>query len=293
MFTFSQGPAGIFGNWSPYVLLLSGAVALFLASNAFQAGSLAASQPGLTIVDPLVARTLGVVLFGERFDLGPAALGGEILALILVLVSVIMLSRSPLVHTEEHSTWLSPVPPRRIDRSGAWILVLSQAGVDARRPACHAQWCATVARKGVRAMTDLLVRGQSTIPVLSQAPRRPSTTWLACAGALAYCSWPLAFLVNPSLAGNGLASSFEAPSQPFSWLFILLDCIAAVVHHHRVYSRTAPPSRAPKAEAGVRARRAQLRNVRIGNCSRRFSAAQMRFKVCPSLRKSGLAPHSR
>jgi hypothetical protein len=77
-------------------------------------------------------------------------------------------------------------------------------------------------------MTALLVRGQSTIPVLSQAPRRPSTTWLACAGALAYCSWPLAFLVNPSLAGDGLASSFEAPSQPFSWLFILLDCIAGL-----------------------------------------------------------------
>ena len=52
--------------------------------------------------------------------------------------------------------------------------------------------------------------------------------WFACAGALAYCSWPLAFLVNPSLAGNGLASSFEAPSQPFSWLFILLDCIAGL-----------------------------------------------------------------
>src|ERR1700722_18246442 len=37
----SQGPVGIFSNWSPYVLLLSGTVAFFLASNAFQAGSLA------------------------------------------------------------------------------------------------------------------------------------------------------------------------------------------------------------------------------------------------------------
>ena len=61
-----QGPAGVFANWSPYVLLLSGAAAFFLASNAFQAGSLAASQPGLTIVDPLVASTLGVVLLASR-----------------------------------------------------------------------------------------------------------------------------------------------------------------------------------------------------------------------------------
>jgi hypothetical protein len=34
--------------------------------------------------------------------------------------------------------------------------------------------------------------------------------------------------VNPSLAGSALASSFEARSEPFSWLFILLDCIAGV-----------------------------------------------------------------
>ena len=73
----SQGPAGVFDNWSPYVLLLSGAAAMFLASNAFQAGSLAASQPGLTIVDPLVASALGVVLFGERLDLRPLAFLGD------------------------------------------------------------------------------------------------------------------------------------------------------------------------------------------------------------------------
>src|SRR3984957_18012219 len=68
---FAQGPAAVFSNWSPYVLLLAGAASMFLASHAFQAGSLAASQPGLTIVDPLVASLLGVMLFGERLVLGP------------------------------------------------------------------------------------------------------------------------------------------------------------------------------------------------------------------------------
>jgi len=52
--------------------------------------------------------------------------------------------------------------------------------------------------------------------------------WVALAGAVAYSSWPLAFLANPSLAGTALASSFEGRSQPFSWLFILLDCIAGL-----------------------------------------------------------------
>ncbi len=93
----NQGLAGVFLNWSPYVLLLSGATAMFLASNAFQAGSLAASQPGLTIVDPLVASMLGVVLFGERLNHHPVVLAGELLAVAVLIVSVVALSRSPLV----------------------------------------------------------------------------------------------------------------------------------------------------------------------------------------------------
>jgi drug/metabolite transporter (DMT)-like permease len=96
----SQGPVGIFSNWSPYVLLFAGAAAFFLASNAFQAGSLAASQPGLTVVDPLVASALGVVLFGEHINHHPVAFAGELAALALLVASVVVLSRSPLVHAE-------------------------------------------------------------------------------------------------------------------------------------------------------------------------------------------------
>jgi len=96
----SQGPSGIFLNWSPYVLLLTGAAAFFLASNAFQAGSLASSQPGLTVVDPLVASLLGVILFGERLDHHPVILAGEALALSLLIASVVLLCNSPLVHDE-------------------------------------------------------------------------------------------------------------------------------------------------------------------------------------------------
>ncbi len=68
------------------------------------------------------------------------------------------------------------------------------------------------------------------------------TALLAIVGAVAYCSWPLGFLVNPSLAGSALASSFESRNQPFSWLFILLDCLSGLctvivclrfLHHRR------------------------------------------------------------
>jgi drug/metabolite transporter (DMT)-like permease len=96
----SQGPYAVFTNWSPYVLLLSGAVAMFLVSNAFQAGPLAASQPGLTIVDPLIASLLGATLFGEHLRHGPLDLAGEVIAGLVLVASVVLLSRSPLVAGE-------------------------------------------------------------------------------------------------------------------------------------------------------------------------------------------------
>ncbi len=112
----SQGPAAVFSNWSPYVLLVSGAIAFFLVSNAFQAGSLAASQPGLTVVDPLVASLLGVLLFGERLDHHPAALAGEALALAVLVASVVVLSASPIVRDEPE-----PQAPRRRSRGGELV----------------------------------------------------------------------------------------------------------------------------------------------------------------------------
>jgi multidrug transporter EmrE-like cation transporter len=87
----AQGPSGIFANWSPYILGLSGVASMYLASHAFHAGPLAASQPGFTIVDPLVASVLGVVLFGERMDLAPLALAGEVVASIVLVTSVTLL----------------------------------------------------------------------------------------------------------------------------------------------------------------------------------------------------------
>jgi multidrug transporter EmrE-like cation transporter len=96
----SSGPYAVFTNWSPYVLLIAGAVAFFLLSNAFQAGPLAASQPGLTIVDPLVASILGVFLFKDRIRHDPIELLGEAIALVVLLGGVIVLSRSPLVQGE-------------------------------------------------------------------------------------------------------------------------------------------------------------------------------------------------
>ncbi|HVT67782.1 MAG TPA: DMT family transporter [Trebonia sp.] len=96
------GPAAIFSNWSPYVLAVAGTVAMLLASHAMAAGPLAASQPGFTIGDPVVAILLGAFLFGERLGSSPAALAAEVLGLIILTLGVWTLSRSGLITDAAH-----------------------------------------------------------------------------------------------------------------------------------------------------------------------------------------------
>ncbi len=114
----AQGPAALFGNWSPYVLVISGAIGMFLVSNAFQAGPLAASQPGLTIVDPMVASLLGITIFGEHVRSGAWELCGESLLLAVLVGSVVLLSRSPIVEIDD-SRARAPHPEAVLRPDGA------------------------------------------------------------------------------------------------------------------------------------------------------------------------------
>jgi drug/metabolite transporter (DMT)-like permease len=96
-----QGAGAIFANWSPYVLIVVGAATMLLASHALAAGPLAASQPGFTILDPLAASLLGVFLFSETIQAGITDLGGEVVALVIVIAGVTALSHSHLIVGED------------------------------------------------------------------------------------------------------------------------------------------------------------------------------------------------
>jgi hypothetical protein len=93
----SGGPAAIFNNWSAYVLMGVGAVALLLTSHAMATGPLAASQPGFTIGDPVTAILLGVFLFNERLGTSPAAMAAEVAGLVVLALGVWTLSGSALI----------------------------------------------------------------------------------------------------------------------------------------------------------------------------------------------------
>lgn len=91
-------------SWTPYVLVSVGALSMLLSTHALQAGPLAASQPGFTIVDPLVASLLGVFIFSEHLQLAPWDLAVELLSLAALVWGVITLSHSQLIHGEERQT---------------------------------------------------------------------------------------------------------------------------------------------------------------------------------------------
>jgi drug/metabolite transporter (DMT)-like permease len=85
-------------SWPPYALVASGAASLVLASSAFQAGSLAASLPMLTVIDPIVATIIGALFFGESLTVQGLTPIAEVASVAAMVAGVFMLGHSPLVH---------------------------------------------------------------------------------------------------------------------------------------------------------------------------------------------------
>lgn len=64
---WSDGGFGLLAtSWQTYAAIVVGPLSFFLLQNALQAGSLVASQPGFTLVNPLVAVLWGILVFGEQ-----------------------------------------------------------------------------------------------------------------------------------------------------------------------------------------------------------------------------------
>ena len=94
--------AAFFSSWELYGTAVTGLGALFLLQNALQAGSLVAVQPPLTLGDALISVCYGVTVFGEEVNTSGWLLVIEIVALLVIAVGCIELSRSlAMVHQAE------------------------------------------------------------------------------------------------------------------------------------------------------------------------------------------------
>ncbi|MFR9800921.1 DMT family transporter [Pseudonocardia sp. RS010] len=99
---YGQGLHAVLTAWQTWAVVVLGPASFFLLQNTLQAGNLVASQPGMTLANPLVATTWGVVVFQEQVR------GGGWLALagaggVLLVAGTLALARSPLLSDEDDS----------------------------------------------------------------------------------------------------------------------------------------------------------------------------------------------
>jgi drug/metabolite transporter (DMT)-like permease len=91
-----HGVGALVTTWQTWALVVVSLTAFLLLQNALQAGRLVASQPGITLANPLVAVIWGVVVFHEHVRTGWWLLGAGLGAALLV-AGAALLSRSPLL----------------------------------------------------------------------------------------------------------------------------------------------------------------------------------------------------
>ncbi|WP_030924442.1 DMT family transporter [Streptomyces sp. NRRL B-24720] len=99
-----SGGVEVFATWQIYTAAAVGLGSFLLLQATLRAGSLAASQPALTLGDSLLSVILGVALFEEQIDLGWRVLP-EAAALGLIALASVHLSSSPVVSGKEEQRW--------------------------------------------------------------------------------------------------------------------------------------------------------------------------------------------
>lgn len=104
----TRGIPTLFTHWQPYVLVGIGLGGMIVSQSAFQAGTLDASLPTMTVIDPLVSILIGALVFGESLDIGVTSSTTEVIALIIMSVGVFLLARTKAVRGLHETP-----PPRR------------------------------------------------------------------------------------------------------------------------------------------------------------------------------------
>jgi drug/metabolite transporter (DMT)-like permease len=104
---------GTLGHWEPYALLVLGALGFVVNQRAFQAGSLTASLPTLTVVEPIVAALIGVTMLHETVPTdGALEWIAVAVSVVAMVVATVVLSRSAARHDMIHEHELADVLTR-------------------------------------------------------------------------------------------------------------------------------------------------------------------------------------
>lgn len=106
--SFDNGVASVFRSWTPYALIVGGAVSLLLISTAYQAGHATVSLPIITVTDPLVGSLIGISVFGEHLTVGGYHGPLVVLALATMTTGLVALSRDHRLANEVAGTTQAP-----------------------------------------------------------------------------------------------------------------------------------------------------------------------------------------
>lgn len=89
----SSGLGAVLADWSLYLLIVVGAMAIALTQLAYRAGPLAESMPALTVVDPASAIFIGALAFHEELAHSPTAVVIELATFVVMGVASARLAR--------------------------------------------------------------------------------------------------------------------------------------------------------------------------------------------------------
>lgn len=101
--TASGGVGPIATTSQTYAAVLVGLGSFYLLQNSLNSGLLVATEPGLTLANPIVAVTWGLVLFGEQARTGPW-LVGSVTGGVLLVAGTLVLTRSPVLQSGSRDT---------------------------------------------------------------------------------------------------------------------------------------------------------------------------------------------
>ena len=98
MNSLGHGLSALFASWATYVLVATAVVGILLMQSAFQAAPLRVALPIVTAVEPLTGIGYGIGVYGEQVGTSPAATAGEVSGLIIMLLGVVLVTRSHALH---------------------------------------------------------------------------------------------------------------------------------------------------------------------------------------------------
>jgi len=112
-----EGVTALLETWSGYAVIVAAPTGMLLMQSAFNTAPLAASYPGAVSGQLICSIAIGIAVLGGTIELGTISLAVGAAALVVLLVGVVLLARSPIVtgahHHRRHVTAVAAVPATR------------------------------------------------------------------------------------------------------------------------------------------------------------------------------------